>query len=183
MNPELLSKAQAASELIEPSDFHGTVCGLAAANPHTFSLPLLIDLLGTDALNDESSTQEFVGATLDELFAENLEFQPLLPDDDEPIQARLAGLGGWCAGFLSGFGAAVEVSERELPDQVGEVLRDFINISGLDEESYEDDGSEENEQDYMELFEYVRVGSILVVTLMAEITDDASASEDDETVH
>ena len=174
MHPELLEKANAATSLIEPSDLHGTVCGIAAANPLAFSLPMLIDLLGTDALHDEVSAEAFVAASLDLLFAQDMEFHPLIPDDDEPMSARLGGIAVWCAGFLSGFGSTMQVDAVELPNEVEEILRDFVNISGVDEEAAE---TEQNEESFMEIYEYVRVGAILTVTLMREVVE-AQSSDD-----
>lgn len=179
MDIELLEKAKAASRTLEPADLHGTVCGMAAGRPHTFSLPELIELLGTDALEDSVTLEDFVGDALDALHAQDLEFHPLMPDDDEPIADRLGGLAAWTAGFLTGFGSVVQGALNSLPAEVGEVLRDYASISGIDEEEAE---SKANEASFMELYEYVRVSAVLVMALMTDHLD-AGSVEHDEVEH
>ncbi|MEQ8690773.1 MAG: UPF0149 family protein, partial [Pseudomonadales bacterium] len=121
MDLELLEKAKAASRTLAPADLHGTVCGMAAGYPPTFALPELIELLGTDALEDDTTLKDFVADALDQMHAQDMEFYPLIPDDDEPMAARLGGLAAWCAGFLTGFGGIVQGAINSLPDEVGEV--------------------------------------------------------------
>ncbi|MEM7001927.1 MAG: UPF0149 family protein [Pseudomonadota bacterium] len=180
MNLELLEKAQAAGRLIEPADLHGTVCGMACSNPHTFNLQDLIDLIGLDALEDEEKLHVFVAAALDELHAQDMEFAPLLPDDEHPLPERIAGLVGWCAGFLGGFAAGLSQHQKELPDEVQEIVRDFTHICQLDEE---DEASEQNEHSFMEIFEYVRVGAVLVLSLMQQHVPEPEGPDASETLH
>ena len=94
-----------------------------------------------------------------------------MADDDEPLAVRVQGLGEWCAGFLSGFGAVLPegVSPKTLPLDVQEILKDFVSISGLDEEVA---GDEQDEASFMELFEYVKVGAVLALTLMSGEDED-----------
>ena len=178
---ELLDKAELASAFIEPAELHGMVCGLAVSNPNSFALPELIDLAGTDALTEQNLVEDFVSAALDHLHAQDIEFAPLLPDDDEGLSVRVGGLAVWCAAFLSGFGAGIGNVGAEvgsLPQDVQEILKDFVNISGLDEDVA---ASEQDEAAYMELFEYVRVATILALTMMAQVSDNEPS--DDGVVH
>ncbi len=165
---------------MEPSELHGLVCGLAAARPTSFSLPELVDLAGTDLLTDEEAVREFVTATLDGLFAQDMEFGLVIPDDEEPLADRLAGLAIWTAGFLSGFGAGAagaELQLAELPPDVQELLRDFASISALDEAV---EGNEQDEASFMEIYEYVRVAAVLALTLMHERSEGDDADEPGE---
>ncbi len=141
------------------------VCGFAAGNPQTFSLSEFIQLAGSDALSAEPAVEEFVSSTLDEMLAQDMAFNPLLPADDETLAERIRGLAEWCAGFLGGFGATVQTERAALHTDIQEILRDFASISGLDEEVA---GDEQDENSFMELFEYVRVAAILTLTLMAD---------------
>lgn len=129
MNIELAQKAEAASRLVEAPDLHGTVCGLASSSPHSFNLHAMIDLLGVDALQDEASLHAFVAAALDELHAQDMEFSPLIPDDDHALGERITALIGWCSGYLSGFAAGLQSHHKELPDEVQEIVRDFTYFS------------------------------------------------------
>ncbi len=127
-----------------------------------------VALAGADALSDENAVGEFVSASLDVLYAQDMEFSPLIPDDDEVLSVRLAGLSEWCAGYLSGFGAAASgTSVKALPVDVQEILRDFASISGLDDDV---EGDEQDESSFMEIYEYVRVAAVLALTLMNDDT-------------
>ena len=44
-----------------------------------------------------------------------MEFEPLLPDDETDLAARVEALGAWCQGFLYGFGAAGTAAHAKLP--------------------------------------------------------------------
>lgn len=176
MDSQLYEKAQAASATVAPAELHGMVCGMAAGRPAEFSIGDFVQLVGTDGLTDEASIEAFVGASLAELFADDLSFALLIPDDDQPLAARVTGLADFCAGFLSGFGAGTVAHPGEsagiqsLPPDVQEILRDFASISALDETV---EGDEQDESSFMELHEYARVAAVLAMTLMAAPASEA----------
>lgn len=181
---DLQALAQNASSIIDSAELHGIVCGFAAGEPSAFLLSDFVQLMGTDVLSDETSVSDFVTATLDELFASDMSFVPLVPDDEHPLAERLAGLSQWCAGFISGFGAAFGGGSAgadggatidALPVEVQEIVRDFGSISGLDDEV---EGGEQEETAYMEIYEYVRVGAVLALTLIAEQAESNAANKD-----
>jgi uncharacterized protein YgfB (UPF0149 family) len=177
MDIELLEKAIAASRTLEPAEIHGSCCGMAAGQPQEFVLANFIELHGTDALEDEVTVREFVTATLDQLHAQDLEFHPVMPDDEAPLTERLLGLSSWCAAFLVGFGAVVPDNMKTWPDEVAEIIRDYASISGLNDEEAE---TEQNESSFMELYEYVRVGAVLIVALMTEHQEQQEREESSE---
>lgn len=173
---DLELKAQNASTVIPPTELHGLVCGFAAGKPEQFSLSDFIQLSGTDALSDEQSVSEFVSASLDELYSPDMNFTPLIPDDEEVLTVRLVGLAEWCAGFLSGFGASYnnteETPDAPLPIDLQEILRDFASISSIDDDV---EGDEQDEGSFMEIYEYVRVAAVLAMNLVT----DPDVEEDD----
>ena len=77
---------------------------------------------------------------------EELQFQPFLPDDDQPIEQRTAALGDWCRGFLGGFAEArvrhAEAAES-FSDTVQEALRDISAISRASVDGDGDDGDDD----------------------------------------
>lgn len=79
-------------------------------------------------------------------------FEPLLPDENEPLEDRALALGEWCQGFLGGIGFAAKGSDW--PGECTEILEDFVEISRLDPAA----SGETDETAYAELSEYVRVG-------------------------
>src|SRR5690606_2196448 len=61
----------------------------------------------------------------------NMSFEPLLPSDDQPLDAQVRGLASWCNGFLSGLGLGgltTQGSESE-GGAVAEIAKDFAEIS------------------------------------------------------
>ncbi len=176
MSVELEQKARDASAVISPAELHGLVCGMAAGNPGRFSLPEFIQLAGEDVLTEETAVTDFVTQALLGFASQDMEFAPLVADDNQPLSERLAGLSDFCAGFLSGFGAALPAQDPppELPEDVQEIVRDFTSISAL--EGGDDDGDEEQDEvSYTEIFEYVRVAAVLVLALMSPAPDDEQA--------
>jgi uncharacterized protein len=167
---DLELKAQDASSVLPATELHGMVCGFAAGNPQSFSLSDFVQLTGSDVLSTESAVEAFISASLDEFYAQDMSFLPLVPDDEAPLSARLSGLAQWCAGFLGGFGATVNLQRDALHIDIQEILRDFASISSIDDEV---EGDEQDESSFVEIYEYVRVGAILTMTLMGdEATDE-----------
>lgn len=174
---DLEAQAQNASSILPAAELHGLVCGFAAGNPAEFSLSDFVQLVGTDALSDEAAVSDFVGAVLDVLYSPDMDFTPVVPDDNEVLGLRLAALAQFTAGFLSGFGASFSsasydqasmtsrVTRDDLPLEVQEILHDFASIGGLDEEA---EGDEQDEVSFMEIFEYVRVATVLALNLMPQ---------------
>ena len=155
---ETLRRAGAACDAAET---HGTVCGVLCAGLEDDAawLEHLLD----EASGPEAAQQACRRALLtlrDETHAllrgGTLEFEPLLPDDETGLADRTAALGEWCQGFLFGMGlAGARLDVEELSDETGEVLRDVGQIA---QAGFEGDGSEEDENAYAEIVEYVKVG-------------------------
>ena len=85
-----------------------------------------------------------------------MQFDLLLPPDEEPLAVRTAALAEWCQGFLYGLGAGGIPDARRLEGDAGELVRDFAEISRASVGSSEDQEADENA--YGELVEFVRVG-------------------------
>ena len=153
--------------MTEAAEAHGTLAGaLCAASRYR-----LEDWVG-EILPDEVAAQA-PAQTLRTLYAEtssalaghNMEFELLLPDDEEPLERRTEALCLWCNGFLYGLGTAGHADPTCLPGDAGEIIRDFNQImqAGVDES----EGSEANESAYAELVEFVRVGVQIVYEQLA----------------
>lgn len=98
--------------------------------------------------------------TLAALRGDAMQFEPLLPDDDAPLEQRTLALSQWCQGFLYGFGSVRRVRAEELPNSIDEVLHDLADISRAEVDVTE--AGEEQEQSYTDLVEYLRAGVQLV---------------------
>jgi hypothetical protein len=156
------------------AELHGATVGIGAADTSRFELQDLVSLLGADALADAESVSTFVGATLDALHAEDMSFAPLLPEDEVPIPERLSALAAWTQSFLTGLVAGLARrgvgSLGELPDEAQEIVRDFAAIAQIDTEP---DEAGEEEADFMQLAEYVKVGVLLIMSLANDAGDDS----------
>lgn len=167
---ELTLLAERAIRFVSAAELHGAVCGLAAGQARGHGCEIdaqalveaLIALLGSDALQDDESLDEFVQAGLSALLAEDLSFQPLLPTDDAPLAARVEAVAEWCGAFAAGYGACQAAKGGVTEDgQSKELLADFVAISGAQAEEQDDD---EAEAALVELTEYAKVGALLLVS-------------------
>jgi uncharacterized protein len=104
-----------------------------------------------------------------------MEFAPLLPEDEAPIETRAAALGAWCQGFLYGLGTSSLSDATALPGDVGEVVRDLTEITHVAADSAE--SLESNEGAYAELVEFVRVGVQLLFDELEPLRRETSRPE------
>lgn len=90
----------------------------------------------------------------------NLGFELLLPDETEPLLARVKSLQEWCGGYLLGIGIAGIQDHDTLPIDSKELLADFTEIGIPGEFNLEDE--DESEEALAEISEYVRMGVLLI---------------------
>jgi uncharacterized protein YgfB (UPF0149 family) len=119
----------------------------------------------------------------------DMTFEPLLPDDDAPLEEQVQALALWCHGFLGGLGfGAPDAGRRparqrrssaaETPAAIEEIVADFAEISraGVSEE----DAADRYQADFAlnELKEYVRVSAQIVFEELADRRIAAAAARD-----
>jgi uncharacterized protein len=135
-----------AGSLADAAEAHGSLCGaLCSMSP-----------------SDESAAmiEKVFTATATSFGEQGMEFEPLLPDDESPLNGRANALALWCTGFLYGLGTG-HISDLEaLNGDVGEIVRDFTEISRATGDDA--DADESNEQAYAELVEFIRVAAQVV---------------------
>jgi len=102
---------------------------------------------------------ELYRTTLGQLGQGNLEYALLMPDDDDSLSLRTDALGHWCQGFLLGLRYSGVNDPAQFSGELAEILEDIGEISQVNSGSLEN--TEEEEQSYMELVEYLRVGVML----------------------
>ena len=173
------------------AELHGAACGLAVHGPDTLNVEDLIALLGTEALQDAGSVENFVQATQDELYADDMSFAPLLmahePSDFDAAacEMKATALSDWCSAFLAGLAAgfamlsamggdaalaaeqgvpAIGDLAAKLPDDGQEIVQDMLAIAQLDTAV---STSDEADSALIELEEYLKVGTLLLLTLLA----------------
>jgi hypothetical protein len=102
-------------------------------------------------------------------------FQPLLPDDEATLPARVYALGLWCEYFTTGFAAGYLRPDSNLSREAREILQDFGELASLAENQHRVD--EQDEEDFMELVEYVRMAAI---TLYHQLVGTRPPQDDEE---
>jgi uncharacterized protein len=165
---QALSQSRA---LTDAAEAHGTLVGSLCATRCSLK-DWLAEILpeGRADAYAAASLRAIFDSTCGALGEGNLEFQPLLPDDDVPIAARTSALGEWCQGFLYGLGIGAEIPEvATLKGDAAEVLRDMTEITRVDVDPSDD--SESNEAAYAELVEFVRVGVQLLYVHLQPLRD------------
>jgi uncharacterized protein YgfB (UPF0149 family) len=149
------------------AELHGGLCGTLCAGGIAATQRWLEDCLDDWHVEDT----EDIGATLRgleldawrKLSSPDMSFEPLVPSEDQPLDAQVRGLALWCHGFLTGlgFGGFKGKGGTHRSEAVEEITKDFSEISraGLEGEDEEDAAAGFA---LAELKEYVRVGVQLV---------------------
>ncbi|HEY3699440.1 MAG TPA: UPF0149 family protein [Spongiibacteraceae bacterium] len=107
--------------------------------------------------------------TLTSLQSGELEFQLLLPEDDDSLCERVENLGQWCQGFLTGFGLAG--GALKIDEELAEALRDLSAIAQVGAND-EDAALDSSESDFFSICEYVR---LMAVEIFWNHNSDATA--------
>jgi uncharacterized protein YgfB (UPF0149 family) len=147
---------------VPAAESHGCLCGAlcaAADYPIESWLEEIVPEVA-DLGEDREPLKLLFEDTVRALRGDEMEFEPLLPDDEVALEDRARALSQWCQGFLYGFGTGEPIKPDELPANVDEVLRDLTHIGRASVAIDEDD--EEQEQAYSEVIEYVRAGVQLI---------------------
>lgn len=169
---QLTARLQALALPLAADALHGTLAGLACAGigPESADwLDQLSECLDGAELDNHREAMAALQALVERDLADSdLGFQPMLPDGDEFLSVRAGALARWSEGFVCGFVAV----QRELSSEDREVLDDIAAISQLDDEaSLAEAGinrselnnpanADDNERDFMELCEYVRLAAM-----------------------
>ncbi len=148
------------------SESHGVLCGMSCVVSktalsdwlgHVFEEPDMSNLLIKEA------SQLLVGLYNDtqlQLSRSEADFQLLLPDDEDSLTQRAEALAVWCQGFTYGLAAGGLKKDQKLPGDTAELIKDMVEIARAGHDLAEDSDSDEDA--YMQLYEYVRMGVLLI---------------------
>lgn len=158
------------------TESHGALCGMLCAQGATEASQWMLQVLGEH--EDTSKALQQTGKklllihqiTVEQMNDSGAEFDMMLPDDDEPLEMRVEGLGTWCQGFVYGLAVGGIKEDTVLPEDSKELIKDILEISRAgyvaDNEAElavtEEETSEEDEMAFMEVSEYVRMGILLI---------------------
>ena len=156
---------------VPAAESHGCLCGALCVSAE-YPIESWLEEIVPDAddLGDAREPLKLLFEdTVRALRGDEVEFQPLLPDDEQSLEERARALSQWCQGFLYGFGTGQAPKADELPSNVDEILRDLTHIGRASVEIGVDD--EEQEQAYADVIEYVRAGVQLIHDELYEARD------------
>ncbi|MEB3767933.1 UPF0149 family protein [Acinetobacter sp. MD2] len=155
-------------EISSPSELHGLLTGIICVTepPSNHEWQHILNTLGVPYLADEAleilvTETEDVAHALSE---DELDYLPMLPDDEHPLRERVQALADWCAGVVLGFGLA---SGHIRQDEV-EQINHLQDVAAVEFDDSDDD--EEGEMGYHELYEFVRLIPVSLAVGRKKIT-------------
>src|ERR1700761_5071935 len=161
--------------MTDAAEAHGTLSGcLCAAIRYRFE-DWLLEILPEGKAHPlaTAALRELYNETSGALESSEMEFELLLPEDEDSLDSRAVALAQWCQGFLYGLGGSAITDAGGLPGEVGEIVRDLSEITRVGVDS--DQSLESNESAYAELVEFVRVGVQLVFEELSPLRDQPSS--------
>ena len=165
--------------MTDAAEAHGTLVG-ALCTTSTYRFEDWLQEILPEGRAQPVSTAALRGLyflTTETLAGAEMSFEPLLPEDAQPLDERAAALSQWCVGFLYGLGSGSIQDLSKLPGEVGEVVRDFDELTRVGVGSGESE--EENEGAYVEIVEFVRVGVQLVFEELESVRERSTDGESD----
>ena len=154
------------AEGISIPELHGSVSGLVVR--HYDRLEAAVDR-GFQLLEgrvDPDYLDPFVTAIAESLLDPDMGFAPILEDPSSPLAVRIAELSQWVIGFVAGYFYMVDESYEKISNsEVKEILDDFLAIAEIDSAQQD---SEESEAEFVHVYEFVRVGALLIMESSGE---------------
>lgn len=153
--------------VVRAAECHGVLCGILCASGSSDMQGWVRYLFEQRDEKRDISTQALTVLhdvhqnTVTEINHETLEFALLLPDADELIEHRVAGMAEWCSGFSLGLSMGGLQDKMLLDDDVREFVQDIQYISQACF-STDGDAEEHTEQSLAEIEEYLRMGVLLL---------------------
>ncbi|WP_267531014.1 UPF0149 family protein [Acinetobacter oleivorans] len=142
-------------EISSPSELHGLLTGIVCVTeaPTREQWSQILTTLNVPELSEDALTllTDEAEDVINALSEDELDYLPMLPDDDHLLRERVQALSDWCAGVVLGFGLA---SGHIRPDEL-ELIENLQDIAAVEFE--DSDNDEEGESSYEELYEFVRL--------------------------
>lgn len=170
------------------AELHGVISGLLVGGAR-LNRQALIKLLESHGDVRSTFREPFISQiwqlqlkTLEDLGADELDFTPMLPDEDAPLAERVLALGEFCRGLLAGIGLGAPTNSPILAqEEMRETLQDLAHIAQVDSV---DDDDQDGEQAFVELHEFVRLAATHLFEEMAPAEEHVEHHHDNhDTVH
>ncbi|MCK5726118.1 MAG: UPF0149 family protein [Thiotrichaceae bacterium] len=150
-----------------PAEVQGISCGMLAVDLNS---PMILWIKHIFEDYDEQNVlhqdkkhelKVFWNDSRTQMLDGNLSFALLLPDDEESLEDRVDAMQEWAEGFLMGIALAGVQDMDQLPTNSKELIDDFLSISK--EKQLDMSNDEESEEAYLQIVEYLRMGTILIM--------------------
>ena len=147
-------------------ELHGTASGLVARHFNHLQDGLDRGFQLLDGKIDPDYLDPFIATLAESMLDPDMGFAPMLNDSSGSLANRIDDLSKWLTGFISGYYYRVDESVQETAgSEIVEILADFQAISQIDS-SVQD--SDEEEAEFIHVYEYVRVGAMLIMESSSE---------------
>jgi hypothetical protein len=160
--PSLSPDKQTGDAPATTAELQGALCGLlcmdSMADRTSWYTKLFQDF--SPAEEEKLDLTALFDDTIQALNSLEFDLQIELPDDSAPLASRLSAMADWCQGLVFGLGASGMTNETELSDECQEYVTDVIKISQVNFDDMEE--SEQEEANFAELVEYLRMGLFLL---------------------
>jgi yecA family protein len=176
---------QAVGAEVGAAEAQGLLCGMASVSDKPDKAAWIAVVLadtqprGEDAKVCLTLLVSLYESTLPALDDESMRFQPLLPDDVQPLAERAQALAQWASGFLTGMALGGLKKDAALPQDVREALHDMDAVTQVQL----DPGGEDDEAAYAELVEYLKVATLLVRANLRPASAPAQNGTPDKRLH
>jgi uncharacterized protein YgfB (UPF0149 family) len=138
---------------------HGMATGMLCVNEHTQSDDWLTELF-FHASPVDGEDREALAYLFEEtqnlLASDEFDFDLLLPGDEALLSEQVEALTHWCQGFLMGISFTHNATDWS--KEAAEILKDIVEFTKLDTDAE----GEEDENDFMEIAEYMRSAVLLL---------------------
>lgn len=168
-----------------PEEAHGILIGLLCAqgsmDSEAWYTELMTQPLDSNNLLTSEATAElqlFKQQATTLLGSTDCDFEPLIMDDTAVLADRLESLGLWVQGFLLGLSIGKLPPLDKLPEDSAEIIQDMNDLTRLG--GYEFDDSDDDENAFIEIAEYVRVGVLLI---NEELNPTKAPPQENATIH
>jgi uncharacterized protein YgfB (UPF0149 family) len=138
---------------------HGMATGMLCLNERTESSEWLTELFFHAAPVIDEDREELINLfdeTQSLLASDEFDFDLLLPGDEALLSEQVEALTQWCQGFLMGVSFTPDATDWS--KDASEILKDIVEFTKLDIDAE----GEEDENDFMEIAEYMRSAVLLL---------------------
>lgn len=150
---------------VSAATIHGLWCGRLAAGDSLEKKEwwsFTVRVIGSKVAFEDNIVAAFKAVATfanHNLQLENFQFEPWLPAESVACSQRIAALSEWCQGFIEGLTSVLGSQLDSASDDTKEIMRDLLDIGEVDAEV---SGTEEDEKQFSELKEYVKVAVLNV---------------------